>query len=901
MKAVKKTDVAVSQNEALKALPTPWPWYVLVLTGFALTGLFPWLMVSFTLFRRGKKRIAAFTVLPNVLLFIFMSWGCLHIRLPWWWLTTITYVFNLVWAGVAWLFQRKLLGPAQKRYLIRDYKSWMTPILIGVIIGASIGTLLSVAPALENRMAMQHTIDTLDRKTILWEFFQYSFFGSLLGLLLGIWWAGESKRFRPKHVITFLSALALTGIAWLSAWYLLLFLIQGGHVIDSADFRISKWALIPPWVTGFRKFLLQFQGHDISTLLIVPLLFGTISRIRDFWKRSSLIVGTFFCLLPLSFTSLEWWSDIQGKIVYEMSAPDPHTRDSAHDWAAIMLKRYPNHLQWPKIAESLARFYYKEGKFQKSKAFYLEIVNRYQASNQWYWVIERARAALNNPDFGKPTVRHELDIPPVDYEEYLTRNWMALLSVIRYWKGPDVTESQVIIGLKNISRSDDKIELTPLVNLADLDDAARSLGYEVMILPAALPEVKTLISAGIPVIHPCYHTFYLIFGFDESRSAVSAYSFGKLSYTLRKEARNEAREILSMAEEGRGKSKNRLVRIANQAYREYSVDFWHGPGLRYISPLMAIVFPPEKKKMIADILKKTPTVLAEESDGYLATLIGLSYLNHADPLQAIEWARVGARKIPDDMPLYVAHLAKMFWEHRHSKIKSNIPLQDQFPELAKIFSYFSRSENINFLESAQHRFETDLSANSIPWIFSQAYIPMLDRSDPDDLNQTIRLIRGRLTLNPASYSNWKFLSRTYEWAKDIAGQVEALDGASSCKPLDSKSKLKLAYGYVLLERFSDAKAVLQQIDSSKVKFDADYPFCLGAIAEWEGNANDALKNYKAAIEMRRYKPVYHLKYGKLLIKKGKNQEARKVLSWAALIDAGESVKHEAKKLLSKID
>jgi hypothetical protein len=575
-------------------------------------------MVGLAFYHRDEKRIAALISVIHLIFFILLGWACLHIRLPWWWLSPITYFTNLLWAIAAWLFQNKRLGQAKERYAIRDYKSWIVPILIGIFIGVSIGTLFSVSPALENRMAMRQSIDSLDRESVLWTFFQYSFYGGFWGLLLGIWWAGEGKQFSARHIIIFLCALALTIVVWLLGWYFLQFLIRGGNVIDSADFRYSKWALIPPWMSGLRRQLLRFQSHDISALLIVPLLFGSVSRIRDFWKRSLVIILAVFCLLPLSFTTLDWWRDNQSNIIYEMSAPDQDQRSSAHKWASIMLARYPDHLQWPKIAQSLDRYYYENGHYQTSKAYFQAITDRYQTSNQWHWVVNRARAALNSPEFGKSAAKHTIAIPLVDYEEYLTRNWMSLLSIIRYWKGPEVAESQVIIELKHISRSDDKIELTPLENLADLDDAARNLGYDVTILPANLANAKNLIAAGVPVILPCYDRFYLIFGYDESRSVVRAYSFGKLSHTLKKEARREAKEILSMEAEGRGKSKNRLARIANQAYTEIACDYWSSAGLRSTSPLMAIVHPSEKKNTIAQALHVKPDILAQKSGGYLA-------------------------------------------------------------------------------------------------------------------------------------------------------------------------------------------------------------------------------------------------------------------------------------------
>ena len=117
-------------------------------------------------------------------------------------------------------------------------------------------------------------------------------------------------------------------------------------------------------------------------------------------------------------------------------------------------------------------------------------------------------------------------------------------------------------------------------------------------------------------------------------------------------------------------------------------------------------------------------------------------------------------------------------------------------------------------------------------------------------------------------------------------------------PLDFEAKLRLAYGYVVLEQYADAKSVLETIDVSEIKFDADYPFCLGAIAEWEGDIKDALKKYEIAVEMRRYKPIYFLKYGKLLLQEGQQENAKKALEWAARIDAGEEIKQEAEKLLA---
>jgi tetratricopeptide (TPR) repeat protein len=284
----------------------------------------------------------------------------------------------------------------------------------------------------------------------------------------------------------------------------------------------------------------------------------------------------------------------------------------------------------------------------------------------------------------------------------------------------------------------------------------------------------------------------------------------------------------------------------------------------------------------------------------LAALIGLSYLNHADPVHAVEWAKISAEKTNDPMPLYVAHLAKLFWESRGKKIQSKIRLQDQFPELAQIFTYFNEPENLAFLESARLRFEGDLNAHIVPWIILRTYIPMLERSDPIDLNLIIKAMRESLSIDPAHYEYWQVLANTYEWAEDIPGMVNALKGLISSRPSDFRAKLRLAYGHVLIGQYAAAKAILDETDPSKIKYDADYPFCLGAIAEWEGDVKEALERYEKAVEMRRYKPIYHLKYGKLLLKEGRNKKAKRLLEWAARIDAREEIKRDVERLLSNM-
>jgi hypothetical protein len=869
--------------------------------GFALTGFFPWLMFSWALYQRQRKQAAALAVLVNLgLLLLFIRFS-LKATCPWWVLVPTFYGINLLWAVSVWVIQIRTLGHARKRYMREERSSWVNPLWIGTLAGFCISSLFSVPHAMVSRWAMLQTLDTLNHASVLWDAFSYSLWGAAAGLLLGWWWAGEGKSFRPGHIITFVCALPLTLLIWILGFEFLGFLAYRGHAFHSALPESAQWALVPPWATGVEKFLGTIQTFDITVLIVVPLLFGTVSRLRDFAKRALLIPLAFVSSLPMIFIDNDWWSLIQGQIVYEMHAPDAAARAEAAKWSEILLSRYTNHGQWPSIAQSLADYYGEQGQKEKAIPLFEIIVRDYRDSNQWHWNFKLARASLAERALDASSGRTILEMPVVGYEEYLSHNWMALLSVMRYWEGIDVAESTMKLRLKDLSRNDDKIDLNPLAHMADLDDAARSLGYEVLIFSTDAVKIKSLISAGIPVIHQSYDAFNVIFGFDEGQHRFCAYSFRRLSNRLRGEPRKEIADIMPENRKGLDGTEDRLTRTANEVRTAYPFDLFQDGASRYCGPLMAVVIPKRRCSEIANALKTPVPDLKRAHEGFLASLIGYSFLNHGDPIRCVEWAKRGAERIDDPMPLHAAFLAKTAWDRRRNNIMSGIPLQDQFPELKEILVFFAQPDHVSFLERAEKRFKEDMRANRLPWFIADWYVDGLDMSNPENLNNKITILKNGLMRDPSHYTYWKELAVALEWAQDKTGLVQALEGLVSCRPYDEKAKLQLAYGRILLKDYQGAKEILKVTDASKVRYDADYPFCLGAIAQWEGRAKSGRREFEKAIAMRSYKPVYHLKYGQILLSEGQKEQARVALQWAARIDAGGAIRKEAELILAGME
>ncbi|MCK4249711.1 MAG: hypothetical protein KAX15_08020, partial [Candidatus Omnitrophica bacterium] len=120
----------------VKKIFCAWPWYALLITGIALSGIFPWLMVIYACYQHKRKRMAFSALIINIIIFFIITWFALTSRLLWWQLICFSYSFNIVWALSAWMFQNKFVGSAGKRYIFSQWRDWIYPILIGLTIVA---------------------------------------------------------------------------------------------------------------------------------------------------------------------------------------------------------------------------------------------------------------------------------------------------------------------------------------------------------------------------------------------------------------------------------------------------------------------------------------------------------------------------------------------------------------------------------------------------------------------------------------------------------------------------------------------------------------------------------------------------------------------------------------------
>jgi hypothetical protein len=875
----------------LKASPAPhsmphYPWYVHLLGGYALTGAFCWLLVAGCFWHRRQRLTAAALIGVNAILLATLFWAALRLKVPWWQLQSATLGLNLAWSLSAWLVQYRLFGPAPRRYYLAEWRRWRVPLATGALLGAGLAVSFAVMPAVGERITALYKQGAIVHRSVLWQFFKTMPIGLAAGLLVGAWWAG-CRRFTASRVVSFLAGITVVLAAEVAVVVLLSLMVHGSYLKNLSMLSGDAWALVPGPQHGWRRILSATAGIDFISLIPLGMCFGAPQRLRNFLKRCAVIVPLFVLLgLPLSFLSSGSWTLIQGRLIRATTSPRQHSRDAAFDWLRVLLARYPDHAQWPYLAARLADYDYRRGNVRAARRLHRQIIDRFADFNQWKTQVNLSRSILASPSFGDSPRGPRITIPMISTQNYLTRNWMALLATIRYWQGNTEPLSQLLIGLRDISESDDHIELPQLTGLADLDDAVSALRYGMTLLPADANKARSLIQAGIPVILPVYNTFYLIYGFDDSRRVVEAYCFAQLSGETRSTAVKEAREVLMLEPEGHGRTKDKLARIRREAGCMWPLDQWRAGRLTDAAPLMVAIHPIGGRKAVAKALGTDVKSLSRNHHGLLAALIALTYFDNADPIDCIRWSQIAARSTDSPLVWQAAYLGAALWRDRSRRIGTAFQLEDGFPILGDVDRFLGTEDVKQFMKTDQDRFTRDLAAGRLNWPIRRRLLSLMDRYDAEQRRQMIKLVQANLSTNPADENQWHLLADLYALDDNPSAQAHALAQAWSANPQDTATALAWANACALLNEPARVERILQHIDPAKVRHQAEYPFCLATVAEWKNHPREALRDYARATDLCHYRSVYYRRYGRLLMARGDKTAGKKALAWAASIDGG---------------
>lgn len=877
--------------------PSLLAWYVYAVCGVLLPWAFSWLLSGWVLAHHGRKRVGYVGALAAVVLYVASNAILVRSGMVWD-QALLVYQGGNVFASLgAWATQRALLGASPRRYALSQWRSWITPVLFGLAVGAGLPVLMEL-PTLA--MGDYSGGDALNREIVLWSVFRNCPTGLLFGALIGAWWAGEGSRFSMSHIAVILAAPLLILCVWtIMSVPVLLSTTQDIDLLRRAALSPDD-ALVPPWVTGWKYELLHWRRYSLLTFAFMALFVGAPTRIRDFLQRVLVLTPVVF-LLHLSMAPLTpvWWEMRQDKLRESLASADAGERAEGYAKVRLMLRRFPHMLRWPVLARRAAIYSYQQGDFETSRELYSQIAERFAHSNKWKYHALQAKQSVENPLFGKTAPYHRLTLPMPDVEEYLTSNWMALLSVIRYWEGPEVSDSEIKIRLKRISLESDRITLQPLPTLVSMENAAADLGYETLFFPPSLDRFRALLDAGFPVLDEFNGAISTLCGYDAARSVLLYHNFRELDEKFRQESRNGAQEILALVDEGLGESRDRLTQIANITADEGGMHWWRDPRVvRYFAPATIVVFPAEKREELARALARPWEELHRESQGYLASLLGWKDVLYADPVRALERAKKAAALFDSPLPLFVAGMVDLTWRRRAYNEFSTIPLAEQLPLLKDLESVFASPENAAFLHKGREALRTRL--DELPWAFGNALYRELDADDPADRRIKIRLMQKSVDTFAFWPGLWENLASLHALDKNLSGMIAALEEAISADVLDFRNTLELAALYAQTGNIARVKELLAVVDARAMQDDSNLYFCRAAVAEHEGRENEALALYARAISVKRYRTIYFIQYARLLLKHQKTEQAKKALDWAGRIALDSQYQAEIQELRQQL-
>ena len=856
------------------------PWYAISIIGVLLTPFMAWLLVARSAFYAGKQRLGAIVLGIEIAAGIGLAYAGTVLPVEWWRLDLGILIFNIICSLGAGIFQHAMIGPEfRMRLFAPPWRSMIAPLFCSAIFGYCAMVTLSIPAMIGEQSRLMQSMDVLDRSSILLDFLRRGISGIPYGLFAGVWWCARADRFGMRAIIASILGAVMTFGATVVFLLGFIFVQHGGTF--SAFSQSSWWSCYTPWISGMPIWIKQTE--DVLSLLgmiAAGLLFGAPESMAVFWRRASLPLAVVLCMLPYWNTDSDVARMMLDQTDYDMAHDNPGTRAATHRRLETFLQRYPQSGQWFRMASEHADYLYDNGKYKQAHSWWVRIARHNGGTSRDWWYTQRAHTILAQKDFGLSSDTAHLDMPMVDYESYFDDGWMTLTTLIHYWEHDKVPESKTKLRLKKLSNTDDGIRLKKIESLMDIDDAARSLGYRMAIVPACSSYVKSLIRHGLPVLYPAISSMDIAWGFDGGRSALQVYRFSRLSTRLKNQARKVADVIMSHAEEGKGRNAGRLRHIALECRYDRDLSMLESDVGKYMDPLCAVIYPADRCSTVLTALAMDSVTITRISNGYRATVMSLECFDHMLLREAVEWAERGAALINDPLPCYAGALGFGAWDYRWYIPLSALPLAQSFKPLSSLDSFFVASSQRAFRDSCVRIFGDARAAGSAPQMVLWRYFSTLQTSSSHDRRAGIECARKELALNPTYMQRWKWLVSASEWEKNDSLIFSAFHGYLSTMPYDYSMKVRLAFEYVKRNRPGEADSVFKEVVADSASYNADYYFCRGAIAEWKMKTDDALSWYRKCTMMRRYKPEYYDRYAALLKTMGKGKEAQRAREWA---------------------
>ena len=866
-------NITMSQKPSL---PRLYPWYIHGVLGFLISPFMPWMLVLHSLWQSSRKM--AFTV---VVIINFAAGACIYLfcqnaAFPWWILNIILILLTVTWSLAATLFQRMTLGPAAPFFKHALSRHFIRYFLISMLLACCIGFTVSLFTMFGETVVLE--ANGFDRVSILWGAFRGVLFALPFGMLAALGMAGIGEKLRPIGLIA-----AIAGCACSFGGILLA--VYGFNALLVGDFfpvGIALEQIIPRGDVSPMRWMLEYDSIELWLLVVIlALFFCGIGSFSQFFKRVGIVLLSLLWLIPTFSAEPSFSPQLQKRILSDLSHPNQKVRLDANKALGRFLSLYPGHSFWCVLALRNADLWYETGHTDRARAMWEKIVARGNSPGKDAKQVSLARESLAGTVGRAQGDSAVIDIPLLDYEEYLDETWMAFMNIIQYWEHASMGDSKIKMRLKPFSEKDNVLSLAKDPSSAILDDIARSWGYRVSYIPVSSTSMKSMIRSKFPVLYPVFSTPALCYGFEERRSRLRTYWFSRLSKQSRSKEPS-AGDIMS-PDSLKSKRPQRLLRMAFECRSDRNLRQLDSLIYGYSEPVAMIIHPDSLHRTVARCCGMSPEKLDSISEGFRSILIALDYIDKKNPQKALAW--FGRARLYNARPFadYGEYLSFLQWKDQRSSVLGNLRLDRYLAPLARYNDAFNSVKIRRHLDSCALLFEKARTSGYLPAPISSRYFETIHLSSVSERRAGIAWARRELVINPGNTVRWRWLSEAASWEGDSALQVKACSSFVSLDPDHVQMRLTLARLLVRLGDIDKADKTLASLETDSVASNPDYLFCLGAIAEHKGSLAEAEGLYKTCCEIRRYDPQNFIAHARVYTKLGKTNEAKKALAWAEII------------------
>jgi hypothetical protein len=858
------------------SLPRLYPWYVHAVLGFFISPFTPWMLIFHALWHSSRKTALTFAIMLNLVagacIYLFFRWAAF----PWWILNIILIVLTVSWSLAAAVFQRMVIGPAGPFLKLALSRHIIGYLLFSLLLACCIGFTISLFTMFGETATLE--ANGFDRVSILWGAFRGVLFALPFGIFAALGLADIGERMRPIGLIAAIAGCACSIGGILLAGYGLNALLVG----DFFPVGISLEQIIPLGDASPMRWMLDYDFIELGFVVVVlALFFCNIAAFHQFFKRVGIVLLGLLWLLPTFSAEPAISPQLQKRILSDLSNPRQNVRLNANKALERFLSVYPGHTYWSILALRNADMWYETGHTDKARTMWKKIIDKGGGQARDARQVSLARESLAGTAGSSQGDSAVIDIPLLDYEDYLDETWMAFMNVVHYWEHASTGDAKIKMRLKPFSEKDNALSLSRNPSAAILDDIARSWGYRVSYVPASSTSMRSLIRSKFPVLYPVFSTPALCYGFEERRSRLRTYWFSRLSRQSR--AKEPSAGDIVSSDSMRTKPSHRLDRMALECRSDRNLRQIDSLMYGYSEPVAMVIHPDSLHLAVARCSGMVPEKLDSFSEGFRSILVGLDYLDKKNPQKALAWfCRAhfyNARPFAD----YGEHLSFLQWKDQRSSVLGNLRLDRYLAPLARYNDAFSSAKTQRRLDSCGLLFKNARTNGYLPAAISSRYFETIHLSSPPERRAGIAWAQRELAINPGNTTRWHWLCKAAAWEGDSTLQVKACSTFVNLVPDHTQMRLTLARLLVRLGDIDKADKVLACLATDSVKSNPDYLFCLGAVAEHEGSLTEAESYYKTCCAMRRYAPQNFIAHARVCSRLGKADQEKKDLAWAEII------------------